>query len=182
MNFQLNKLASGAIDQTMMVTETVVALTRSAALGTAQVIHLARTPVRNIARTTISMNDIAHKGINKLVKVQAKAIERSVEAGAARLELAAKAPSVKALVKTQIDLLPHTRQRIRSDLRNTWTVVTETGSEFGALFNLKAPAAKTVTRKSRVTRKPRAKKAAARKPARRAKVTRRKTAQRRKAA
>ena len=193
MNIQINKLAAGAIDQTMMVAETVVALSRSAAESTAQVIQMAKTPVRNVARTCIKINDITHKGITRLVKVQAKAIERSVEAGAARLELAARAPSVRDLVKTQLELLPHTRARLKGDLRDTWTVVTETGSEFGALFSWNQPEMKgtpTSKRKSKAktTRKPRAKKAAAskkpatRKPASSSKATRKGKAGRRQAA
>jgi hypothetical protein len=174
MNFAFNKLATGAVDQTLMVAETVVGLGRAAAEGTAQVMLKAKTPLRNAANAGIKINDITHRGVTRLVKVQAKALERSVDAGAARFKLAAKAPSVRALIKTQLELLPATRARLEGNLRDTWTVVTETGSEFGTLFYRKKPASKG-KRKSKTTRarrKPVAKKAAARKKATAGKTTR----------
>ncbi len=148
---RINKLANTTVNQALVVADTFVGVSRAAAEGTAQLMFKAKKPIRDVADTGVRLNRISHKSIEKLVKVQAKAIERSVDAGAARLELAARAPSLKALVEEQVGLLPETRKRLRGDVRKTWSVLTDAGNEIGATLRGDKPAGKRKTAKKSTT-------------------------------
>lgn len=155
---QVNKLANQTINQAMTVADTFVGVSRAAAKGTARIMFKAKKPLRDAAKTGVRLNRISHNSVEKLVKVQAKAIERSVDAGAARLELAARAPSLKALINEQVSLLPETRKRLTGDLRNTWEIFVEAGSEIGSTLRPgKIAKAKPAKRKSAATTKAKSK-------------------------
>lgn len=162
---QVNKLANETINQAMIVADTVVGVSRAAAEGTARMMFKAKKPLRDAAKTGVKLNRISHNSVEKLVKVQAKALERSVDAGAARLELAARAPSLKALINEQVALLPETRKRIGGDLRNTWEIFVEAGSEIGSTLRPRKAAKAASTRKKPATRKAASKKTASKKTA-----------------
>ena len=79
MFYQVNKLANQTIDQAIVVAETVVGVSRAAAEGTAQMMTKVKKPLRGAARTGLRLNRISHASVEKLVKHQAKALERSVD-------------------------------------------------------------------------------------------------------
>lgn len=184
---RINKLANSTVNQALVVADTFVGVSRAAAEGTAQLMFKARKPIRDAADTGLRLNRISHKSIEKLVKVQAKAIERSVDAGAARLELAARAPTLKALVEEQVSLLPETRKRLKSDVQKTLAVFSEAGNEIGATLRGEKPATRRKPAKKRTTTRTRratAKKAATGKKnkVKRGKTTRKRATKSRKAA
>lgn len=154
---QVNKLANQTINQAMIVADTVVGVSRAAAEGTAQMMFKAKKPLRDVAKKGVRLNRISHNSVEKLVKVQAKALERSVDAGAARLELAARAPTFRALIDEQVSLLPETRKRLTGDLRNTWEIFVEAGSEIGSTLR---PRKATASKRSKGAAKTTAKKTA----------------------
>ncbi|NNF52448.1 MAG: TIGR01841 family phasin [Gammaproteobacteria bacterium] len=154
MFYQVNRLANQTIDQAITVAETFVGVSRAAAEGTAKIMFKAKKPLRDAARTGVRLNRISHNSVEKLVKQQARALERSVDAGAARLELAARAPSLKALINEQVSLLPETKKRLGGDLRETWEIFVEAGSEIGTTLRpRKAAKSKPAKRKAKSARK-----------------------------
>ncbi len=157
---QVNKLAYETVNQAMIVADTVVGVSRAAAQGTAQLMVKVKKPLRDAADTGVRLNRISHKSVEKLVRVQAKAIERSVDAGAARLELAARAPSLQALVKEQVALLPETRKRLSGNFKEAWQVLVDAGNEINATLRVngqnvkrKAPAKRAPAKGKRTARK-----------------------------
>ena len=116
----------------------------------------------------IKLNRVSHKGVEKLVKNQASLLETTLDDGAARLKLAARADSFRALVGDQIASLPASRDRAVGTARKSIDIVVDTGNEIGgivrgAIVDLRPtqPTAKRVTRKATATRKKVAKKATA---------------------
>lgn len=167
---QMNKLAGNTINQALVVAETIVGVSRAAAEGTSQLMFKVKKPLRDAAGTGIRLNTISHKSVEKLVKVQARAIERSVDAGAARLALAARAPSLKALIDQQVSLLPETQKRLKGDLRDTWQVFVDAGTEIGDTLGIgksngtgktkpRGKRKSAAVRKTRAGRKPASKRA-----------------------
>lgn len=104
---------------------------RAAALDTADLIAKSKAPVRKIADTGIKLNRISHKGLEKLMKSQARLVEATIDDGARRLEMAARADSLRALFGDQIATFPQSRERTLSNARKSIEVVRDTGDEIG---------------------------------------------------
>lgn len=141
---------------------------RQATVNTAEFIASGKGPIRKIADTGIKLNRVSHKGVEKLVKNQASLLETTLDDGAARLKLAARADSFRALVGDQIASLPASRDRTVGTARKSINIVVDTGNEIGgivrgAIVDLRPtqPTAKRVTKKATATRKKVAKKATA---------------------
>lgn len=141
---------------------------RQVTVNTAEFIASGKGPIRKIADTGIKLNRVSHKGVEKLVKNQASLLETTLDDGAARLKLAARADSFRALVGDQIASLPASRDRTVGTARKSLDIVVNTGNEIGgivrgAIVDLRPtqPTAKRVTRKATATRKKVAKKATA---------------------
>ncbi len=148
--------------------EFVIKSLRQATVNTAEFIASGKGPIRKIADTGIKLNRVSHKGVEKLVKNQASLLETTLDDGAARLKLAARADSFRALVGDQIASLPASRDRAIGTARKSIDIVVDTGNEIGgivrgAIVELRPaqPAAKRVTKKATATRKKVAKKATA---------------------
>lgn len=109
---------------------------RAATLDTADLIAKTKDPVRKIADTGLKLNRISHKGVEKLVKSQARFVESTIDDGARRLELAAGAESLRALFGDQIATLPQSRERALTNARKTIDVVRDTGDEFGGVLKI----------------------------------------------
>lgn len=109
---------------------------RAATLDTADLIAKTKDPVRKIADTSLKLNRISHKGVEKLVRTQARFVESTIDDGAKRLELAARADSIRALFGDQIATLPQSRERALANARKTIDVVKGTGDEFGGVLKV----------------------------------------------
>jgi len=107
---------------------------RAATLDTADLIAKTKDPVRKIADTSLKLNRISHKGVEKLVRTQARFVESTIDDGTRRLELAARADSLRALFGDQIATFPQSRERALANARKTIDVVRDTGDEFGGVL------------------------------------------------
>jgi hypothetical protein len=157
--------------------DAVLTSLRKATENTADFIASGKMPIRKIADTGIKLNRVSHKGFEKLVRNQASLLEGTLDDGAARLKLAARADSFRALVGDQIASLPSSRDRTIGTARKSLDIVVDTGTEIrgivqGAIGDLRPakpvtkriaaqPAVKKATRKASATRKRVAKKARA---------------------
>ncbi len=107
---------------------------RAATLDTADMIDGSRKPVRKITEAGLRINRISSKGVEKLVKQQATFVDSAIEAGAHRLELAARADSFRALIGDQISMLPNARHWAVLNARKTIAIVKDTGDEIGGVL------------------------------------------------
>jgi len=107
---------------------------RAATLDTADLIAKTKDPVRKLADTGLKLNRISHKGVEKLVKSQVRFVEGTIDDGTRRLELAARAESLRALFGDQIATFPQSRERAMTNARKTIDVVRDTGDEFGGVL------------------------------------------------
>lgn len=111
---------------------------RAATLDTADLIARTKDPVRKIADTGVRLNRISHKGVEKLMKSQARFVEATIDDGAKRLEMAARADSLRALLGDQIATLPQSRDRALTNARKSFGVVRDTGDEIGDVLKVTA--------------------------------------------
>jgi hypothetical protein len=102
---------------------------RTTTLDTADLVAKTKQPVRKIADTGIKLNRISHKGFEKLVKAQARFFEATIDDGAKRLEMAARADGFRALFGDQIATFPASRERTLANARKSIDVVRDTGDE-----------------------------------------------------
>ena len=102
---------------------------RTTTLDTADLVAKTKQPVRKIADTGIKLNRISHKGFEKLVKAQARFFEATIDDGAKRLEMAARADGFRALFGDQIATFPDSRARTLANARKSIDVVRDTGDE-----------------------------------------------------
>ena len=142
---------------------------RNATLDTADMVASSRTPVRKFTDAGLQINRISHKGLEKLVKQQAHFVDSAIEGSARRLELAARADSLRALVGDQISMLPKSRHWAVLNARKTIEIVKDAGDEIGGVLRATvAVPAKTRKTTAKKTRRTTAKKAGARKTTRKA--------------
>ena len=156
--------------ESRQLTERAVSSLRAATLETAGLLVRTKRPALALADTGLKINELSHRGIERLLKQQLAAFEALVDGGAKRLETAARAPTLRALVDGQIAVLPASRDAAVKNARKTVEIVRSTGGEFGgivreAIVDLSGrPARKApVRRKKAATRKPAVRKAASRK-------------------
>jgi hypothetical protein len=178
---KIEQLADNLKAESRLMADRAVASLRSAGLETAQMITRTKRPVHAVADTGLKFNTLSHKSIEKLVKQQIAVFDDLIDGSARRLEMAARAKSMKTLVEAQIAMLPKSRDHALANAKKTAAIVRDTGDAFSDLFKdvvvdlsaarpgrkpgrKKKAAGRPAARKA-VVRKPRAKKAAARKPA-----------------
>jgi phasin family protein len=157
--------------ESRQLTERAVSSLRAATLETAGLLVRTKRPALALADTGLKINELSHRGIERLLRQQLAAFEALVDGGAKRLETAARAPTLKALVDGQIAVLPASRDAAVKNARKTVEIVRSTGGEFGgivreAIVDLsgRRPARKApVRRKKAAARKPAVRKAAPRK-------------------
>ena len=177
----IEKIAENFKTESRLLADRAVAGLRQATLETAGLLAKSKAPVRTAAETGLKLNSASHKGIEKFVKAQVGAFEDLVDGGSRRLQMAARAKTLKALFEDQVATLPAARDTAIGNARKTVEIVRKTGDEVTGIVRgaieakparkapvRKAGARKAATRKAPV-RKTGAKKAATRKaPARKA--------------
>jgi phasin family protein len=169
---KIEKLARDVRAEYGAFTSRAIQRLRAATLDTAGVIDSSRKPVRKFTEAGLRINRISSKGVEKLVKQQATFVDSAIEGGAHRLELAARADSLRALVGDQISVLPKARHWAVLNARKTIEIVKDTGDEIGDVLRTtvaapkpaRKPVARKTTRKAKgKTRRTAAKKTSARK-------------------
>jgi hypothetical protein len=178
---RIERIAENLKAESRLLADRAIAGMRSAGLETAGLITRAKTPVRVAADTGLKLNALTHKGIEKLLKQQAAALEELIDGSADRVEMAARAVSIRVLVEAQLSTLPTSKDHVVDNARKTVAIVRDTGDAFGELIKevvvdissartRRTPAAKKAAgrpaaKKKAPGRKPAAKKAARSKPA-----------------
>ncbi|MGB5590952.1 MAG: phasin family protein [Gammaproteobacteria bacterium] len=174
---KIEKLARNVRAEYGTLTNRAIKRIRNATLDTAEMVSSSRTPVRKFTDAGLQINRISHKGLEKLVKQQANFVDSAIEGGARRLELAARADSLRALVGDQISMLPKSRHWAVLNARKTIEIVKDAGDEIGGVLRAtvvvpnkarkttKKTAKKSTRKVAARTRRPAAKKATTRKAA-----------------
>jgi hypothetical protein len=131
---KIEKIADNLKTETRMIADRAIASMRTAGLETAGLISKTKRPVHAIADTSLKLNALSHKSFEKMVKQQVAALDDLIDGSVHRIEMAAKAKSVKALVDGQISTLPKTRKHAVKNAKKTVALVKDTGDAFGDLF------------------------------------------------
>jgi hypothetical protein len=131
---KIEKIADNLKTETRMIADRAIAGMRTAGLETAGLISKSKRPVHAIADTSLKLNALSHKSFEKMVKQQVAALDDLIDGSVHRIEMAAKAKSVKALVDGQISTLPKTRKHAVKNAKKTVALVKDTGDAFGDLF------------------------------------------------
>jgi hypothetical protein len=131
---KIEKIADNLKTETRMIADRAIASMRTAGLETAGLISKTKRPVHAIADTSLKLNALSHKSFEKMVKQQVAALDDLIDGSVHRIEMAAKAKTVKALVDGQISTLPKTRKHAVKNAKKTVALVKDTGDAFGDLF------------------------------------------------
>lgn len=191
---RIEQFADNLKSESRQLAERAVAGLRAAGLETAGLIAKTKGPVNTFGETSLKLNNLSHKSIEKLLKQQVSALEDLIDGSADRLKMAAKADDVQSLIDGQVSSLPKSRDMAVSNAKKTATIMRDTGDAFGDLFKdvvvdissakpatrKKAPAKKRTTRKATAkktgTRKASARKTTAKKAPAKKRSTRKATA------
>jgi len=177
---RIEQFADTLKTESLQLADRAISGLRSASMDTAKLISRTKGPVHAFGDTGLKLNNLSHKSIEKLLKLQVAALDDLIDGSAHRLEMAAKSKDVKTLVKAQVNALPKSREHAMANARKTVTLVRDTGDAFGDLFKdvvvdissarsakkapaRKRPAAKKAAAKKRSTKKTAAKKRTTRK-------------------
>ncbi|MEJ2516262.1 MAG: TIGR01841 family phasin [Gammaproteobacteria bacterium] len=158
---------------------------RQATMNTAGLLNRTKAPARALIETGLKFNAVSHKGIEKLLKQQLSTYEDLVDGSTRRLQMAARAKTLRALWNDQVAALPDARDTVIGNARKTAQIVRATGDDVGDILRHaaeEAPAKVTGTARKAGTRKTSARKTSTRRAPRKAaarKTTGRKTGARR---
>jgi phasin family protein len=128
---KIEQLADNLKAESRLFADRAVASLRAAGLETASLLNRTKAPVHAIADTGLKINALSHKGIEKLLKQQVIVFEDLVDGSARRLEMAARAKTVRALLEDQIAMLPMSREHAVANARKTVEIVRDTGESIG---------------------------------------------------
>jgi phasin family protein len=152
MNTQIEKLTDEFRTESRAFAGRVVSGLRNATRNTAGLLVRTKQPVNTLATAGLKINSLSHEGIEKLLKQQVASFEDLVDGSARRLEMAARAKSLKALVQDQIASLPASRDAAVANARKTLEIVTSTGDGLGTVVKTTAaggPVRKAPARKKK---------------------------------
>ena len=157
----IEKIAENFKTESRLLADRAVAGIRQATLETAGLLSKSKAPVRAAAETSLKLNSVSHKGIEKFVKAQVGAFEDLVDGGSRRLQMAARAKTLKALVDDQVAALPSARDTAIGNARKTVEIATSVPA-CALSSSKKASSRKTSARKAS-TKKASSRKTSARK-------------------
>jgi phasin family protein len=172
MNAQVQNLFDNVVVRARDLADGTVDELRSATLDVAGKVSGTKGSIHDLGTRGLKLNEITFRYLDKLIKLQLKFVEGSIEEGAKRLKTAANADTFVSLFKDQVQLLPMTRERIVKNARETMGLVLETRDDVVAVFKpvAKKPARKVAAKApaKKAARKPAAKKAVRKAPAKKA--------------
>lgn len=152
MNTQIEKLSDEFRTESRAFAGRIVSGLRNATRNTADLLVRTKQPVHTLATAGLKINSLSHDGIEKLLKQQVASFEDLVDGSAHRLEMAARARSLKALVQDQIASLPASRDTAVANARKTLEIVKSTGDGLGTVVKTTAaggPVRKTPARRKK---------------------------------
>lgn len=123
---QVEKIAKGSV-------ETV----RESAVGSAETLKSLKSPVRTLARSGVKVTTVSQTAVASLIELQSDMLTSAISDAALRLERASRADNVIDLFRTQIEMLPATRDRIVEDAQRAVTIIKHAGRDLrGVATNL----------------------------------------------
>ncbi|MCI0431625.1 MAG: TIGR01841 family phasin [Rhodospirillales bacterium] len=149
--------------------QAAVSAARDSVRSAADRVATVKQPVRTLAVAGQKLSNLSSRYFEQLFGQQAHTLEGVIEAGVERLKRAAQAETLADFVQEQKDLGATSRERLTKDLKATWKIATDTGSEIRDLAvetyaelihgvktrRAAAPRAKRVVKKSTRARKAR---------------------------
>jgi len=91
-------------------------------------------PVQALSKLGLELSSLSHRTTSKVLKNQTRLIEHQIDALAGRLHTAARAGSIRDLVRSQIRLIPQDASRFVEATSKTLSVVADAGGEVRQLF------------------------------------------------
>lgn len=108
------------------VTSNSVVRLRSALTRAARLVANAKRPTQVIGEAGLRVNQVAHDGIEQMLRHQVHVVEGFMDESAQRLQLAAEAGSLRSLVNEQVAMMPETRSRLVKDVRTALNILGDT--------------------------------------------------------
>jgi phasin family protein len=102
---------------------------RDSARTAAERVALAKQPVRTLAVAGQKLSSLSSRYFEQLFGQQAHTLEGVIEAGVERLKRASQAETLADFVQAQKNLGAASRDRLSKDIKATWKIATDTGSE-----------------------------------------------------
>ncbi len=107
--------ASALTGQVQKIRKESVETVREAASGSAENLKALKSPVRQLARSSVKLTTVSQTAVANLIELQSDIVTSALGDAALRLERAARAATLVDLVRDQYQLLPATRDRIVED-------------------------------------------------------------------
>jgi hypothetical protein len=171
MKDRIENLLNKAAEETRGRVETVVNTTQNQVEKASKLVADGKKPVRRATDMGLTLNDIYYRTARDLLKLQARSVEKNIDALASRLREAAHAGSVRDLLDIPRAAFPAAANRTVNDVRGAFGIVRSAANDVvGVVTSLgekpkkKAAAKRAPTRaKKAATKKRAASKKAARK-------------------
>lgn len=160
-------------EQVRKFRETSSESVREAVTGSAETLKSWKSPVRQMARSSIKLSAVSQTAVQNLIELQSDVVTAALTDVALRLERAGRAENVVEFVREQIELTPATRARVVEDANRAVTIFKVAGRDLRAVARHAYEGIVEKTEKEEAAPKPRRKaaKRAARKSAPRARKT-----------
>lgn len=102
---------------------------RSQTVQAAGRVRETKRPVQKLSSLGIELSNISHRATRNVLRSQTRLVEHQLDALAGRLHAAARATSIRDLVRGQIRLIPENASRLIEDTRQTLSAVASAGGE-----------------------------------------------------
>jgi len=128
---------SNLTDQVQKIRKGSVETVREAAVGSAEGLKALKSPVRQLARSSVKLTSVSQAAVAGLIDLQSDMVTSAITDAALRLERASRASSIIDLVREQYELIPATRERIVEDAQRAVQIFKHAGRDFrGVATNL----------------------------------------------
>ena len=121
--------ASALSGQVQKIRKESVETAREAAVDSAEGLKSLKSPVRQIARSSVKLTAVSQSAVASLIELQSDMVTSALNDAALRLERASRASSLVDLFRDQYQLLPATRERIVEDAQRAVQIFKTAGRD-----------------------------------------------------
>ncbi len=121
--------ASALSGQVHKIRKESVETAREAAVDSAEGLKSLKSPIRQIARSSVKLTSVSQTAVASLIELQSDMVTSALSDAALRLERAARAGSIVDLFRDQYQLLPATRERIVEDAQRAVQIFKTAGRD-----------------------------------------------------
>lgn len=121
--------ASALSGQVQKIRKESVETAREAAVDSAEGLKSLKSPVRQIARSSVKLTAVSQSAVASLIELQSDMVTSALSDAALRLERASRASSIVDLFRDQYQLLPATRERIVEDAQRAVQIFKTAGRD-----------------------------------------------------